>query len=67
MRNKHSHKMADKRQTMVFTFVHVRCRNETASKPIFGRVPSMERLSGTLSSAKMRLLLGKVAEPKAIK
>ena len=66
MRHKHSNKTADKRQAMVFTFVDVWWRNEPARKAIFLRVP-MEVLFRTLSLAKVSLLLGKVAEQKAIK
>ena len=54
---------------MIFTFValDVWCCNETAKKPIFRRVPSMELLFRRLSLAKMRLLMGTVAKQKAIK
>ena len=66
VRNKHSNKMADKSRAIVFTFVDVWCCDETAKKPIFGRVPSMGLLFRTLSLAKMRLLMGTTAEQKAI-
>ena len=66
VRNKHSNKMADKSRAIVFTFDDVRCCDERAKKPIFGRVLSMELLFRTLSLAKMRLLMGTAAEQKAI-
>ena len=66
MRNQHSNKMADKSRAMVFTFVDVWRYDERAKKPILGRVPSMELPFGTLSLAKMRLLMGTAAKQKAI-
>ena len=66
VRNKHSNKMADKSRGIVFTFDDVRCCDERAKKPIFGRVLSMELLFRTLSLANMRLLMGTAAEQKAI-
>ena len=66
VRNKHSNRMADKSQAIVFTFVDVYCCDEGAKKPIFGRVPSMELLFRTLPLAKMKLLMGTAAKQKAI-
>ena len=65
-RDKHSNKKAEKSREIVFTFVNVRCCDERAKKPIFGRVLSMELLFRTLSLAKMRLLMGTAAKQKAI-
>ena len=65
--NKHSNKIADKSRAIVLTFVDVWCCDESAKKPIFGRVPSIELLFRTLSLAKIRPLMGTVAQQKAIK